>query len=77
MSGYQKLSSSTLGSLINLSVITPENDYRVKVVLTPGTFNYSQTNSDGSDIRFYNTSGSPLNYWIQSWDPAGTSIIWG
>lgn len=63
-------------STINLSIPTPENDYQVKLFLTPHTFNYSKTNSDGSDIRFTDSSGSPLNYWIQSWDPVGTSIIW-
>jgi len=61
---------------INLTPSTPVNGYQVMIVLTPATFNYSRVSADGRDIRFYDTAGNKLSYWIEQWNPAGTSIIW-
>jgi len=54
-------------------------DYQIPVILTPETFNYSKTNSDGSDIRFtlQKLNGEEeLSYWIEEWNISGTSKIW-
>jgi len=52
-------------------------NYQVKIELTPTNFDYSHANSDGSDIRFTDSDGkTQLSYWIEKWDPTGTSIIW-
>jgi hypothetical protein len=53
-------------------------DYQVLVTLTTGIMGspYSHVNSDGSDIRFSDGAGTLFNYWIESWDNAGTSKIW-
>ncbi|RLE75674.1 MAG: hypothetical protein DRZ80_02395 [Thermoprotei archaeon] len=52
-------------------------NYQIKIVLTTTNFDYSHANSDGSDIRFTDSDGTTqLSYWIESWNPSGTSIIW-
>lgn len=61
---------------ITLSPSTPESDFQVKVELTTSNFDYSNANSDGSDIRFYDSTGNELNYWVENWDTSGTSTIW-
>ena len=61
---------------ITLSPATPEADYQVKVELTTSNFDYSKAETNGQDIRFYDTSGNSLNYWIEKWDVGGTSTIW-
>ena len=59
---------------------TALTNYQVLVTLTTGNFNYSNAKSDGSDIRFSTdgTGNSPpdIDYWIETWDPSGTSKIW-
>ena len=53
------------------------NDYQVLITLTPGNFDYSHANSDGSDIRFTDEDKvSPLSYWIEEWNYGSTSKIW-
>ncbi|MHA1933140.1 MAG: DUF2341 domain-containing protein, partial [Promethearchaeota archaeon] len=32
--------------------------------------------SDGGDIRFFDQNHVLLNYWVETWDTLGTSIIW-
>lgn len=53
------------------------NDYQVKVALGR-TFDFSNTNSDGSDIRFTTDDGiTLLSFWIESWDNTNdTATIW-
>jgi len=53
---------------------TEQTDYQINVILD-GTFNYSETASDGSDIRF-NYDGISLRYWIEYWNQSGNSSIW-
>ncbi|MFX0016634.1 MAG: DUF2341 domain-containing protein [Candidatus Hermodarchaeota archaeon] len=63
-------------SNLTLDPVTPEPNYQVKVILNPYSFNYSKAKPDGSDLRFYDPLNTPLSYWIESWNPAGKSIIW-
>lgn len=58
---------------------SPVTGYQVLVTLDPGNFNYAQANLDGSDIRFASSPVAPpfdLNYFLESWNPGGTSRIW-
>lgn len=68
--------SSTYKRLITLDPITPAADYQIQIQLTPANFDYSKANLDGSDLRFYSPSGSPLSYWIETWNTTGTSTVW-
>lgn len=61
---------------ISLSPSTPDTYFQVKIELNTSNFDYSKCNSDGSDLRFYQTDGSELDYWIESWNTSSTSIIW-
>ncbi len=70
-------SSWTYKQEINLSntagVLT---DYQAKITLNTTNFNYSHANATGKDIRFTNSSDNSLDYWIESWNSTGDSIIW-
>lgn len=43
-----------------------------------GTFNFSQANSDGSDLRVTSDDGTtPIPFWIENWDDVSdTATIW-
>ena len=43
-------------------------DYQVPIELDSTNFNFSHTRSDGGDIRFTDTAGNLLPYWIESFD---------
>jgi len=51
-------------------------DYQVLVELKGDDFP-SKAKSDGADIRFTDTKGKELSYWIESWDYSGKSAkVW-
>ncbi|HIQ02812.1 MAG TPA: DUF2341 domain-containing protein [Desulfurococcales archaeon] len=52
-------------------------NYQVRVELTLENFDYSKVRIDGGDLRFTDSDGvTLLPYWIEKWNPGGTSIIW-
>ena len=52
-------------------------NYQVRVELTLENFDYSKARIDGGDLRFTDSDGvTLLPYWIEKWNPGGTSIIW-
>jgi hypothetical protein len=52
-------------------------NFPVLVTLNNTFFDYSNTKSDGSDLRFIDADGSTLlNYHIEEWDSSGESYIW-
>ncbi|RLG14926.1 MAG: hypothetical protein DRN66_00605, partial [Candidatus Nanohalarchaeota archaeon] len=61
---------------ITLSPVTPEANYQVKIELTTSNFDYSRAKANGEDLRFYETNGTKLDYWIEKWNATGTSTIW-
>jgi hypothetical protein len=61
---------------ISINPDTPEDNYQVKVKLNSTNFNYSRTKAQGADIRFYDQYQNNLNYWIESWNTTGQSIVW-
>ena len=63
---------------IDLGVATPMVDYPIKVELVEGANGFSHANAqpNGEDLRFYDAAGNELSYWIEDWNPAGTSVVW-
>jgi hypothetical protein len=47
-------------------------DYQVLIELKGADFP-NEAKSDGADVRFTDSNGNELNYWIESWDYAGKS----
>jgi hypothetical protein len=62
--------------ILSFDISTNINNYQIKVELNTSNFNYSNTKSDGGDIRFVTMSDISLNYYIEKWDISGDSIIW-
>ncbi len=61
------------------SLIEPEDGYPIMIGLNPSNFDYSLANSDGSDLRFYDSKKDvKLNHWIERWNPYNTSTsrVW-
>ncbi|MFQ5492567.1 MAG: DUF2341 domain-containing protein [Candidatus Dojkabacteria bacterium] len=79
---FNLYSSSTSSSknpykkVISLSPSTPSANYQVRVPLTSAEIDYTKTQDAGEDIRFEDLGGSPLDFWIESWDESGTSVVW-
>jgi len=51
-------------------------NYQIQVNLTQQNFDYSHAKNDGGDVRFYDSNGGELNYWIEEWNRGGNSKIW-
>jgi hypothetical protein len=52
-------------------------DFPVCVRMTGDNFNFTQANTDGTDIRFTKHDGSPLPFEIERWNPAaGLAEVW-
>lgn len=51
--------------------------FQVPVTLTAANFDYASAKADGADLRI-SVDGVTLTvpYWIESWNPGGTSKIW-
>lgn len=49
---------------------------QINVLLTGDNFDYTHANRNASDLRFVDTIGKILPYWIENWDYYGTSSIW-
>jgi hypothetical protein len=58
----------------------PLADFTVPVRLSaaaPGrAFDYAKAKADGSDLRFVGADGAVLSHEIETWNPAGESLIW-
>lgn len=61
---------------IDISPVTPEANWLLRVELNSSNFDYSLCNHDGSDLRFSDIYSNALNYWIESWNIHGNSYIW-
>jgi hypothetical protein len=61
----------------NLPASASEDGFPLLVRLHKDFFNFSQAKANGEDIRFSTSTGTPLVYQIEEWDPAnGTASIW-
>jgi hypothetical protein len=55
---------------------TTLTDYQVMIELKGADFP-NEAKSDGADVRFEDSGGNELNYWIESWNYAGKNAkIW-
>ncbi len=63
---------------ISIDIIPPPSiaNYQLKIELNTTNFDYSKTDSAGDDIRFIDSLGNSLSYYIEKWNPIGTSIVW-
>jgi len=53
------------------------SNYQVLVELSSSNFDFDLVQSDGADIRFTDSDGNLLGYWIESWDKASESAsVW-
>ena len=51
-------------------------NYPVLITLNSGNLDYTQTQNNGADLRFFDTDGTPLTYEIEKWDETGNSFVW-
>jgi hypothetical protein len=51
-------------------------NYPVLIKLNSGNIDYSKTQNNGADLRFFDADGTPLAYDIDKWDEAGDSYVW-
>jgi len=52
-------------------------DYQVPAELDSGNFDFTHTQTNGEDVRFVDTNGNFLNYWIEDWDAVSESAkVW-
>src|SRR5665647_3081593 len=52
------------------------DDFAALVVIDATKIDYGLTAPDGDDLRFFDRDGTPLDFEIDEWDPAGTSCVW-
>ncbi|MBU1367833.1 MAG: DUF2341 domain-containing protein, partial [Candidatus Omnitrophica bacterium] len=54
------------------------NNYQVKVTLNSANFDFSNSTSDGRDLRFLDSDEvTLLNYWVESWDKTNeAATVW-
>ena len=61
----------------DLAASASEDGFPLLVRLHCDFFDFSQAKANGEDLRFSTTTGTPLAYQIDAWDPAaGTASIW-
>jgi hypothetical protein len=59
---------------VNLSAATSVANFQVKVSLTTGQ--YANMSANGNDLRFYDINNNVCDYYIETWNNGGTSVIW-
>ena len=61
---------------VTLDAATPSDDYQVQIGLGSGDIDHGKLQSQAEDLRFCDSSNDPLDYWIDNWSAADTSLIW-
>jgi len=61
---------------IDLDNSTDQDEFQVEVNLTTSNFDYSNAESAGEDIRFFDEDFNEQDFWIENWDNTGDSKIW-
>ncbi len=51
-------------------------DFQVPITIDSGNFNFSRILLNGSDIRFVDDNGNPLDFWIEKWNITSGCKIW-
>ena len=64
--------------LVNITNPNPYEYHNIQVRIRLGaSFNYEHARRDGYDLRVLSTNCTPLDYWIEEWDPdAKRATIW-
>ncbi len=52
------------------------SNFPVLLVLNSTNVDYSSTQDDGGDLRFFDADGTPLAYEVERWDETGNSYVW-
>ena len=52
------------------------SNFPVLLVLNATNVNYSFTQDDGGDLRFFDADGTPLAHEVERWDETGSSYVW-
>jgi len=52
------------------------SDIPVLVILNPDRINYSESQPDGRDVFFLDSTGTRLAHEIERWQPGGESLVW-
>ena len=52
------------------------SNFPVLLVLNSTNVDYSLTQDDGGDLRFFDADGTPLAYEVERWDETGSSYVW-
>ncbi len=60
---------------LTVAPATSVDEYQVLVTLD-ASFDYANTQTDGDDLRFFDTTGSLLDYWVERFETGGDSKIW-
>ena len=63
---------------IDLATASPADNHVVGVTLTEGVdgFNHANAQANGEDVRFYDSAGNALDYYIDYWNNGGESQVW-
>ena len=63
---------------VSLSAATSSADYPVQITFTEGVNGFAHANlqANGEDLRFYDSNGTELDYWIEEWNNGGSSTVW-
>jgi len=52
-------------------------DYQIMIILNDTNFDFTHAQTNGADIRFTDTNGNLLDYWIEEWDTVNESAkVW-
>ncbi|NIU06024.1 MAG: DUF2341 domain-containing protein [Gammaproteobacteria bacterium] len=60
----------------NLAQTENLTDFPILLKLNSSNIDYSQTQDNGEDLRFFDADGAPLPYQIEQWNEAGDSYVW-
>ncbi len=63
---------------VSLSAATPTANYPVQITLTEGVNGFAHANAqaNGEDLRFFDSNGIQLDYYIEEWNNSGTTRVW-
>jgi hypothetical protein len=61
---------------LSFSNPTNQDEYQIKLTLNSSNIDYSNIDSNGDDLRFFDSNYVPQDYWIEKWDTSGDSIVW-
>jgi hypothetical protein len=62
--------------IVTINPPAPVDEYQVMIRLQKSNFNMKIVAADGSNIRFYDTLGNNLYFWIENLNVYGVSTFW-